>query len=364
MNYFHQIYLSHANSVVTDYITRGRRDQISRAKIEAEILKEIDKSELPSAYRIAWFALVLQTNTFDIYWLGQRNQHHLSRKSIARLKPDLSLINECVYESPESSPDASDDELPASPGVEASTEIGPPIPDSSSSDDDSSSDREASSETLNSSPPPRSGCETQGVSAEAAVQSIEGQTQRPQYGGKSLPEVIAATVTGATRKITPGRALSAQRDSVEPTHKGRKSTRAAATPKKPKATRMKAPPKKRRDVAAKMPKIAITTTIDEVDEDGNIPDPASHVETPAPNNDNADTDSKEAAKWLRSQKAWETRRRRAAERAATAAKELAEEQGNGRTFSTVSASAAGTGAGKARGRKNKTVRFNIPEGKF
>lgn len=36
---------------------------------------------------------MLHTSTFDIYWFGQQNMHGLTNASIARMEPDMSLLN-------------------------------------------------------------------------------------------------------------------------------------------------------------------------------------------------------------------------------------------------------------------------------
>ncbi|KMU79488.1 hypothetical protein CISG_01906 [Coccidioides immitis RMSCC 3703] len=248
-NFFHQIYLSHANRVVTDYITRGRRHKISRAQIEMQILKEIEKSSLPSAYRVSWYALVLQSDTFDIYWLGQRDQHHLSKESIARLKPDESLIEECVFESPESSPACSDREMSNSPQAETTAEGVSSISSSSSNDDDGTIDNQPSSA---SDTPPIAQPESEeraeaykATPAETLIPSIEGGPVHPHVSGKTISEI--GVIPGTSRKTTPRPA--------QPARKARKTTATASTPKKQKATRMKAPSKKKPKVALKKPRV-------------------------------------------------------------------------------------------------------------
>ncbi|KMP08236.1 hypothetical protein CIHG_07628 [Coccidioides immitis H538.4] len=363
-NFFHQIYLSHANRVVTDYITRGRRHKISRAQIEMQILKEIEKSSLPSAYRVSWYALVLQSDTFDIYWLGQRDQHHLSKESIARLKPDESLIEECVFESPESSPACSDREMSNSPQAETTAEGVSSISSSSSNDDDGTIDNQPSSA---SDTPPIAQPESEeraeaykATPAETLIPSIEGGPVHPHVSGKTISEI--GVIPGTSRKTTPRPA--------QPARKARKTTATASTPKKQKATRMKAPSKKKPKVALKKPRVTLGTTTEESEKDRepmnaepNGVDPELQMGSRATSaGDRDQTKTQERVK-----KAWETRRRKAAEKAAekAAAKAvaLAQEEGTATCHNTVVQPAASPAAkaGKGRGRKKKAVRFNLPE---
>ncbi|PGH27581.1 hypothetical protein AJ80_00823 [Polytolypa hystricis UAMH7299] len=130
ISFFNQIYLGHTNRVISDLLKNGEREKILRAAIELEILDHICRGNFPTPYLIAWISLVsgfsfdylfrdgknlrdavpvisipfnmlcshrfqvVNTNAFDIYWLGQKDQHHLSSKAIKRLEPEWTLINE------------------------------------------------------------------------------------------------------------------------------------------------------------------------------------------------------------------------------------------------------------------------------
>ncbi|KAK2870565.1 hypothetical protein FQN49_003094 [Arthroderma sp. PD_2] len=89
---FTEIYLSHANGTIKDLVKNDKSHKISRKKIELQILEGIDNSQFPTSFRIIFYSMVLHTNTFDIYWLGQKNLLGLSKSSITRLKPDMSLL--------------------------------------------------------------------------------------------------------------------------------------------------------------------------------------------------------------------------------------------------------------------------------
>ncbi|EEP77129.1 predicted protein [Uncinocarpus reesii 1704] len=347
-NFFHQIYLGHANRVVTDYITKGRRHKISRAQIEMQILEEIEKSALPAPHRIAWYALILQTNTFEIYWLGQRDQHHLSKESIARLKPDMTLVNECAFESPESSPACSDSEMSDTPQLE-STFSGVPrylVRDDASSDDDSS-------DTSTSSPSPTTISEMHEQTnliheTGSPTDEVEDEVGHPQVSGKTIPET--GTVPGIARKTTPKPAQA---------RKGRKP---ASGSSKPKATRMKATPRKKRQVAMKQPRVNPIVPVEDAEEDfeprgaesnTSIEPDLQAVDEAANADEITLSKNKERGK-----KAWETRKRKAAEKAVAAAVALAEEQGTAAQGASLQAT---EGTPKGRGRKKKAVRFNDPK---
>ncbi|KAK2744412.1 hypothetical protein FQN57_004309 [Myotisia sp. PD_48] len=89
---FTRIYLSHANRNIDDFVARGKVHQVSRKKIEMQVLEGIDNSPFPTMYRIVFYSMVLYTNAFDVYWLGQQDKFRLSDVSITRLRPDLSLL--------------------------------------------------------------------------------------------------------------------------------------------------------------------------------------------------------------------------------------------------------------------------------
>ncbi|WEW55367.1 hypothetical protein PRK78_000797 [Emydomyces testavorans] len=371
-NYFQKIYVGHANRIITDYITRGTRHKISRAQIEMQILEQIEKSSLPTSYRIAWYALVLQTDTFDVYWLGQRDQHHLSRESIARLKPNMELINSCVFESPESSPANSDREMSNSPEVQLVPQVTHHSSSSSPIRDNSPNDHDSSSETSTSSPTPLARSGTQGQPEEDPIEGIattastESQPLHPNTGGKTIPELYATGAFRTPRKSTP--------KATPPTRKRRKST---GTLRPRKASRTKATtPKPKRPTAIKMPKSRPLTDIADVDENG---DPILAATTPEQNAIDPDLEPIEQPSQTTitdpnpQRRAWETRRRKAAEAAVAKAAALAEKQGTTTTTTTPAlpdaveppaatetskAGEAGAGGGS---RQKKTVRFTSPE---
>ncbi|KKZ68422.1 hypothetical protein EMCG_05880 [[Emmonsia] crescens] len=131
---FIKVYLSHANRVISSYVADERFDKIRRAKIEMQILAEIEKSMFPIAVRIAWISMVIHTNTFDIYWLGQQDLHKLSKYAIKRMEPDMSLADKLISPSPsassssrESSPLNSELEFTALSDSEMSADLSAPI---------------------------------------------------------------------------------------------------------------------------------------------------------------------------------------------------------------------------------------------
>ncbi|KAM5483881.1 hypothetical protein MaudMau93_006077 [Microsporum audouinii] len=120
---FTEIYVNHANGTIKDLVAKDKPHRISRREIEYQILEGIDNSEFPTAFRIVFYSMVkapcllstrfslfaganhiyanighlttcqvLHTNTFDGYWFGQQNLLNLSKFSITRLKPDMSLL--------------------------------------------------------------------------------------------------------------------------------------------------------------------------------------------------------------------------------------------------------------------------------
>ncbi|OJD21691.1 hypothetical protein ACJ73_06968 [Blastomyces percursus] len=109
---FIKVYVSHANRVISDYVVAERFDKIRRSKIEMQILAEIEKSRFPMALRIAWVSMVIHTNTFDIYWLGQQDLHKLPKSAIRRIEPDMSLADKLVSPSPSSSQSSSREPSP------------------------------------------------------------------------------------------------------------------------------------------------------------------------------------------------------------------------------------------------------------
>jgi hypothetical protein len=64
ITFFNQIYLGHANRVISSLVGCGKADKISRSRIEMQILEEIDKSDFPTPYRIAWISLVCVSVSF------------------------------------------------------------------------------------------------------------------------------------------------------------------------------------------------------------------------------------------------------------------------------------------------------------
>ncbi|PGH31436.1 hypothetical protein GX50_05790 [[Emmonsia] crescens] len=132
---FIKVYLSHANRVISSYVADERFDKIRRAKIEMQILAEIEKSMFPIAVRIAWISMVVHTNTFDIYWLGQQDLHKLSKYAIKRMEPDMSLADKLISPSPSASPSSSRESSPlnsefrftALSDSEMSADLGAPI---------------------------------------------------------------------------------------------------------------------------------------------------------------------------------------------------------------------------------------------
>ncbi|KLJ06901.1 hypothetical protein EMPG_17606 [Blastomyces silverae] len=109
---FIKVYLSHANRVISGYVAEERFDKIRRAKVEMQILEEIEKSMFPMALRIAWVSMVIHTNTFDIYWLGQQDLHKLPKSAIRRIEPDMSLADKLISPSPSPSPSSSRESSP------------------------------------------------------------------------------------------------------------------------------------------------------------------------------------------------------------------------------------------------------------
>ncbi|KAK2808874.1 hypothetical protein FQN50_004350 [Emmonsiellopsis sp. PD_5] len=135
-NLFVKLYLGHANRIITGYVEEDKHHKISRERIEMQILEGIDNAEFPIAYRIAWISLVVHTNTFDIYWLGQQDLHGLSKSAIYRLEPDTSLMDDIRLSSPspcssissrESSPASIDAQVVSVSDDDATTETGQPI---------------------------------------------------------------------------------------------------------------------------------------------------------------------------------------------------------------------------------------------
>ncbi|OJD14993.1 hypothetical protein AJ78_04715 [Emergomyces pasteurianus Ep9510] len=109
---FIKVYLSHANRVISSYVADEKQDKICRAKIEVQILAEIEKSNFPMSLRIAWVSMVVHTNTFDIYWLGQQDLHKLSKSAIKRIEPDISLADKLISPSPSTSRSSSREPSP------------------------------------------------------------------------------------------------------------------------------------------------------------------------------------------------------------------------------------------------------------
>ncbi|EEQ87908.1 uncharacterized protein BDCG_03028 [Blastomyces dermatitidis ER-3] len=116
---FIKVYLSHANRVISGYVAEERFDKIRRAKIEMQILAEIEKSMFPMALRIAWVSMVVHTNTFDIYWLGQQDLHKLPKSAIRRIEPDVSLADKLISPSPSPSQSSSREPSPLHSGEES-----------------------------------------------------------------------------------------------------------------------------------------------------------------------------------------------------------------------------------------------------
>ncbi|KAG5297418.1 hypothetical protein I7I48_06526 [Histoplasma ohiense] len=136
---FIKVYLSHANRVISSYVADERTDKIRRAKIEMQILEEIEKSMFPMDLRIDWVSMVVHSNTFDIYWLGQQDLHNLHKDAIKRIEPDMSLAETLISPSPSASPSSSSSSsressplnsglgFPSLSNLETSSEIDAPI---------------------------------------------------------------------------------------------------------------------------------------------------------------------------------------------------------------------------------------------
>jgi len=63
INWFHhqgilELYVTHANDYVNGNVAANTAFNISRAKLELTIMRELDKSTLPTAYKLAWFNAV------------------------------------------------------------------------------------------------------------------------------------------------------------------------------------------------------------------------------------------------------------------------------------------------------------------
>lgn len=350
---------------------------------------------------------------FDVYWLGQRDQHHLSKESITRLQPKLDLINSCPYETPESSPACSDREMSSSPEVEMiSIETVDPnlircsSSSSSSSNGSSERDEESSSESSR-----QSSVEFFApVQQRMSTHSIELTASRPTTGGKMIPEedIIgrpqfadkripknATPFLNTSEKTVPGpnattapvmiRDTTSEEAPKTPRGKGRKpagttgvtkepkvpkTPKAPKSPKTPstpkKAPRMKAAPKKK-EPAMKISKNKQVIDTGEVNEYGDpvlitVPLEQLQPELEAEGTSNTEKPGESAAA-TRVRKAWETRKRNAALRAAAEAAALAQEQGTAVGEEVrVQPPPTPKKGGKGRGNyKKKTVRFNIPE---
>ncbi|ODH13911.1 hypothetical protein ACO22_06801 [Paracoccidioides brasiliensis] len=99
---FVKLYVAHANRTITDRIRDDKLDEISRAKTEMEVLAEVEKGNFPFETRMGWMCMVALTNTFDVFWLGQQDLHHLSIDAIKRLDVIVSLDDDLISPPPPS----------------------------------------------------------------------------------------------------------------------------------------------------------------------------------------------------------------------------------------------------------------------
>ena len=56
------LYANFAKSHVQLYVKKGKVEEISRAKVELQLLNQIDKAELPFEYKLSWIHAVSLSN--------------------------------------------------------------------------------------------------------------------------------------------------------------------------------------------------------------------------------------------------------------------------------------------------------------
>ncbi|GAM39025.1 hypothetical protein TCE0_034r10233 [Talaromyces pinophilus] len=101
-HFFAHIYATHASKIIEEYVATDKKDQISRAKIEFDIIRVLDEDpNLPLKYKMSCTSMILHTDTFEPFWGDQRLAYTLSAKSLKRLKPNYKLINQIPCPSPD-----------------------------------------------------------------------------------------------------------------------------------------------------------------------------------------------------------------------------------------------------------------------
>ncbi|OKL59109.1 hypothetical protein UA08_05598 [Talaromyces atroroseus] len=89
-NFFFHIYTTHAHRIIEDYIARNKKERIRRAKIETDIIRLTHENpDLPISHKV-----IMHTNTFETFWSEQKIAYDLPDKSLARLEPEYSLMDE------------------------------------------------------------------------------------------------------------------------------------------------------------------------------------------------------------------------------------------------------------------------------
>ncbi|KAL6720974.1 hypothetical protein ACLMJK_000074 [Lecanora helva] len=95
------LYVTHATSHITSHERARRPYQISRSRVEHELLTEIDRGGFPTEYKIAWYHAILSSSYFEAFWLATSKRLRLPDMCTARFVPDTALLE---YDAPVPAP--------------------------------------------------------------------------------------------------------------------------------------------------------------------------------------------------------------------------------------------------------------------
>ncbi|KAL2039457.1 hypothetical protein N7G274_007729 [Stereocaulon virgatum] len=87
-----ELYTYHAKNIIDMHEARYSLEEISRAKVELQIMKQLDKAKFPIDYKLAWYNEILKGSSFKAFWLGVRRRLKLPHQAIIPYIPNEELL--------------------------------------------------------------------------------------------------------------------------------------------------------------------------------------------------------------------------------------------------------------------------------
>ncbi|MCJ1257335.1 hypothetical protein MMC24_005160 [Lignoscripta atroalba] len=92
-----ELYVEAANRHITLHTSNHTTSKISRARVDYWVLLALDRSDLDTEYKFAWYDAILHSDIFTSFWIGIKTLHKLSDSAIERFIPNPSLT---AYDAP------------------------------------------------------------------------------------------------------------------------------------------------------------------------------------------------------------------------------------------------------------------------